>query len=66
MASFVLEEFVGNGVLRDQMDSLTADGWSDVPTLKIMSKDGMDTLQLSQLQRVRTVRMQGFSISRFS
>jgi hypothetical protein len=53
MSSFVLEEFVGNGVLKDQIDSLMADGWNDVPTLKIMSKDDMDTLQLSQLQRVR-------------
>jgi hypothetical protein len=40
-------------VLKDQIDSLMADGWNDVPTLKIMSKDDMDTLQLSQLQRVR-------------
>jgi len=42
---------VGNGVLHDQMDRLMADGWDDVPTLKMMTKDDMDTLQLSQLQR---------------
>lgn len=52
MSSFALEDFVGNGVLRDQMDTLMADGWEDVPTLKMMSKEDMDTLQLSQLQRV--------------
>lgn len=51
MSSFALEEFVGNGVLRDQMDSFIADGWADVPTLKFMSKEDMDTLQLSQMQR---------------
>lgn len=55
MSSFALEEFVGNGVLRDQMDSFIADGWADVPTLKFMSKEDMDTLQLSQMQRVRRI-----------
>jgi hypothetical protein len=52
MASFLLEDFVGNGVLRDQMDGLVADGWDDVPTLKMMTAEDMETLQLSQLQRV--------------
>ena len=52
MASFLLEDFVGNGVLRDQMDGLVADGWDDVPTLKMMTPEDMETLQLSQLQRV--------------
>jgi hypothetical protein len=52
MSSFALEDFVGNGVLRDQMGALQADGWDDVPTLKMMSKEDMDTMQLSQLQRV--------------
>lgn len=52
MSSFALEDFVGNGVLHDQMDRLMADGWDDVPTLKMMTKEDMDTLQLSQLQRV--------------
>lgn len=53
MSSFALEDFVGNGVLRDQMESLMADGWDDVPTLKVMSREDMDLLQLSQMQRVR-------------
>lgn len=43
---------MGNGVLKEQMDSLTADGWTDVPTLKMMNLDDMYSLQLSQLQRV--------------
>lgn len=42
---------MGNGVLRDQMESLMADGWDDVPTLKVMSREDMDLLQLSQMQR---------------
>ena len=61
MSSFVLEDFVGNGVLKDQIDSLMVDGWNDVPTLKMMSKGDMDTLQLSQLQRV----CQSFKVTRF-
>lgn len=54
MASFALEDFVGNGVLKSQLDNLLADGWDDVPTLKMMSYQDMDTLELSQLQRVST------------
>ncbi|CAK9257300.1 unnamed protein product [Sphagnum jensenii] len=51
MASFELPEFVGNGILKDHMDTLLADGWDDVPTLKMMSPDDMDLLHLTQLQR---------------
>ena len=54
MASFALEDFVGNGVLHSQLDNLLADGWDDVPTLKMMTPHDMDTLELSQLQRVST------------
>ena len=60
MSSFALEEFVGNGVLRDQMDALQADGWDDVPTLKMMTREDMDTLQLSQLQRVSSALLVSF------
>ncbi len=52
MASFELPEFVGNGILKDHMDTLLEDGWDDVPTLKMMSPDDMDLLHLTQLQRV--------------
>lgn len=52
MASFSLEDFVGNGVLKGQIDALMVDGWDDVPTLKMMTIQDMEALQLSQLQRV--------------
>jgi hypothetical protein len=52
--SFALEEFVGNGALQDQLDSLIADGWADVPTLKVMSQEDMDLVGLTQQQRVCT------------
>jgi hypothetical protein len=52
MASYELPDFVGNGILKDHMETLLADGWDDVPTLKMMSPDDMDLLQLTQLQRV--------------
>jgi hypothetical protein len=51
MASYLLEDFVGNGVLKDQVDMLLADGWDDVPTLKMMTPEDMDLLQLSQFHR---------------
>lgn len=54
MASFALEDFVGKGVLQAQLANLLADGWDDVPTLKMMTPQDMDTLELSQLQRVTT------------
>ncbi len=52
MASFELPEFVGNGIWKDHMETLLADGWDDVPTLKMMSPYDMDLLHLTQLQRV--------------
>jgi hypothetical protein len=54
MASYELPEFVGNGILKDHMDTLLEDGWDDVPTLKMMSPYDMDLLHLTQLQRVVT------------
>ncbi len=57
MASFELPEFVGNGILKDHMDTLLADGWDDVPTLKMMSPDDMDLLHLTQLQRVSNLSL---------
>jgi hypothetical protein len=52
MASYELPEFVGNGILKDHMETLLEDGWDDVPTLKMMSPSDMDLLHLTQLQRV--------------
>jgi hypothetical protein len=57
MASFELPEFVGNGILKDHMDTLLADGWDDVPTLKMMSPNDMDLLHLTQLQRVSNLSL---------
>ncbi|KAI5059091.1 hypothetical protein GOP47_0025410 [Adiantum capillus-veneris] len=51
MASFSLEEFVGNGVLKQLLPSLVEEGWDDVPTLKMMSAEDMDAHNLSQQQR---------------
>ncbi|KAG0621536.1 hypothetical protein M758_3G027500 [Ceratodon purpureus] len=50
-ASFALEEFVGNGALLERLDNLIEDGWADVPTLKVMSKEDMELLGLTQEQR---------------
>ena len=52
MATFALEEFVGNGALVAQLDTLIANGWADVPTLKVMTKTEKDILGLTQQQRV--------------
>lgn len=57
MASYLLEDFVGNGVLKDQVDVLSADGWDDVPTLKMMTPEDMDLLQLTQFHRVICCRI---------
>ena len=53
-ASFAVEEFVGNGVLLQQLDNLIADGWADVPTLKVMNKEDMELVGLTQRQWVRS------------
>ncbi len=57
MASFLIEDFVGNGVLKDQIDVLSADGWDDVPTLKMMTPEDMDLLHLTQFHRVICCRI---------
>lgn len=51
MASFSLEDFVGNGALQDILPTLVSDGWDDVPTLKMMSAEDMDAHKLTQRQR---------------
>lgn len=56
MSSYSVEEFAGNGALKDILDALTADGWDDVPTLKMMSAADMEGLKLTDAQRVRTPR----------
>ncbi|XP_008243878.1 PREDICTED: uncharacterized protein LOC103342089 [Prunus mume] len=51
MASFSIEEFVGEGVLKVLLPKLLEEGWDDVPTLKIMNTDDMDALSMTQLEK---------------
>ncbi|KAL4185641.1 hypothetical protein AMTRI_Chr10g6950 [Amborella trichopoda] len=51
MASYSMEEFVGDGVLKDLLPMLIADGWDDVPTLKMMNSEDMDSMKMSQRQK---------------
>lgn len=52
MGSFVMEDFVGNGVLQRLLPTLVDEGWDDVPTLKIMNAEDMDAINMSQQQKV--------------
>ncbi|KAL9401920.1 hypothetical protein Peur_005769 [Populus x canadensis] len=51
MASFSVEDFVGNGVLKDLLPTLLKEGWDDVPTLKIMNKEDTDAMNMTQQQK---------------
>ncbi|KAG8498790.1 hypothetical protein CXB51_005134 [Gossypium anomalum] len=46
MASFSIEDFVGDGVLKELIPS-----WDDVPTLKIMNPEDMDAINMTQHQK---------------
>lgn len=52
MASFSVEDFVGNGVLKDLLPTLLDEGWDDVPTLKVMNSEDMDAINMTQQQKV--------------
>lgn len=52
MASFAIEDFVGNGCLQGLVSKLLEEGWDDVPTLKIMNVDDMNELNMTQPQKV--------------
>lgn len=52
MASFSVEEFIGNGVLKELLQKLLEEGWDDVPTLKIMGTEDMDLICMTQKQKV--------------
>ncbi|XP_020700188.1 uncharacterized protein LOC110112333 [Dendrobium catenatum] len=49
--SFSVEEFVGDGVLKEFIPKLVEEGWSDVPTLKMMSSDDMERFKLTKQQK---------------
>ncbi|PNX84410.1 hypothetical protein L195_g040470, partial [Trifolium pratense] len=52
MASFSIEEFIGNGVLKELLPKLLDEGWDDVPTLKVMDSDDMNSIKMTQRQKV--------------
>jgi len=52
MASFSVEEFIGNGILKELFQKLLEEGWDDVPTLKVMGSEDMDLLYMTQKQKV--------------
>lgn len=52
MASFAIEDFIGNGSLQGLLPKLLEEGWDDVPTLKIMNADDMNELNMTQRQKV--------------
>ncbi|XP_073300960.1 uncharacterized protein [Primulina huaijiensis] len=47
MASFSVEEFVGNGSLKQVSPKLLEEGWDDVPTLKVMNSEDMDHIGMT-------------------
>ncbi|XP_045831579.1 uncharacterized protein LOC123922970 [Trifolium pratense] len=51
MASFSIEEFIGNGVLKELLPKLLDEGWDDVPTLKVMDSDDMNSIKMTQRQK---------------
>lgn len=52
MGSFVMQDFLGSGVLKDLSSKLAEDGWDDVPTLKVIGAEDMEALELTDAQRV--------------
>ncbi|THG23107.1 hypothetical protein TEA_028700 [Camellia sinensis var. sinensis] len=51
MASFAMEDFVGNGALKDLLPKLLEEGWDDVPTLKVMNSEDMDSINMTRQQK---------------
>ncbi|KAK7360731.1 hypothetical protein VNO77_02740 [Canavalia gladiata] len=51
MASFSVEEFIGNGVLKELLPKLLDEGWDDVPTLKVMDSEDMNSINMTQHQK---------------
>ncbi|PIA63306.1 hypothetical protein AQUCO_00200969v1 [Aquilegia coerulea] len=51
MASFSIEEFVGNGALKELVPKLLEEGWDDIPTLKIMNSEDMNAINMTQKQK---------------
>ncbi|KAM0942599.1 putative alkyl hydroperoxide reductase subunit C/ Thiol specific antioxidant [Dioscorea sansibarensis] len=51
MASFAMDEFLGDGALKGLIPKLLSGGWDDVPTIKMMNSEDMDHLNLTQQQK---------------
>ncbi|KAJ8760569.1 hypothetical protein K2173_015236 [Erythroxylum novogranatense] len=51
MASYSMEDFVGNGALNELLPKLLEEGWDDVPTVKLMNSEDMDVLNMTQRQK---------------
>ncbi|KAJ7943277.1 Thioredoxin-like protein aaed1, chloroplastic [Quillaja saponaria] len=51
MASFLMEDFVGNGVLKGLLPKLLEEGWDDVPTLKMMNSEDTSEINMTQQQK---------------
>ncbi|KAJ1412071.1 Thioredoxin-like superfamily [Sesbania bispinosa] len=62
MASFSVEEFIGNGILKGLLQKLLEEGWDDVPTLKVMNSEDMDSLHMTQKQKVDKMEDSGKSL----
>lgn len=52
MASFAIEDFVGNGCLNELLPRLLEQGWDDVPTLKMMNSEDMEDIGMAQQHKV--------------
>ncbi|KAK7275064.1 hypothetical protein RIF29_16171 [Crotalaria pallida] len=50
-SSFSVEEFIGNGILKELLPKLMEEGWDDVPTLKVMNSEDMDSLHMTVRQK---------------
>ncbi|KAK1297775.1 hypothetical protein QJS10_CPB15g01092 [Acorus calamus] len=51
MGSFSVEEFVGDGALKELVPRLVEECWDDVPTLKALNSDDMDRINMTQKQK---------------
>lgn len=47
-----MEEFVGNGSLRELLPRLLEEGWDDVSALKIINSEDMNEIGMSQQHKV--------------
>lgn len=52
MASTSVEDFVGNGSLKELLPKLFEDGWDDVLTLKVMNSEDMVEINMTREQKV--------------